>query len=471
MGVILNFVSLLRYLGLPISPDETITAQKTYQTLGVQQKKKLQVGLKAAIVKKREDFRIFDIAFESFFLHRPHRAIEQDIDSFDRAKSRFLERLNGTDYQKIGELLLENQIDNATQKSEKMIQEVATSSGQSMVNGFIDLQNNLQRAFQQAFGVRVPIRDLTPKQRQELPSETIQMGTNLQLLEQSLMKRLQEQLQEDSDELERFQQEKPAEISSIESFLHRDLSYLSISIANVKEQLIEMGRILASRERRRRKRAKYGKLDFRRTFRKNLTNNGVPIDLVQKRKRIQDPEIVILNDVSGSTRWVADWFFVITFAARSVFKKVRIFEFDNTMVEVTSALELKTIDRALEERILCWKKTLRPRRIHSDYQTSLEDFFLLTKYRPVSRRTTVIILGDCRDNEGMWVTTRPISAVLLEKIILPAKRVVILNPEGESLWNTGDSVVQHYKTIGAEVYHMATLNDLVEFVFELKHKP
>jgi uncharacterized protein with von Willebrand factor type A (vWA) domain len=469
MGVILDFVTLLRYLGLPISPDETITAQKTYQILGVQEKKKLQVGLKVAIVKKREDFHIFDVAFESFFLHQPHRAIDQDADLFERAKGRFLERLEATDYQKIGELLLENQIDNATRKSEKMIQEAATSSGQSLVTGFIDLQNNLQRAFQQAFGVRVPIRDLTPRQRQELPSETIQMGTNLQLLEQSLIKRLQNQLQEDSDELERFLQEKPAEISSIESFLHRDLSYLSISIANVKEQLIEMGRILASRERRRRKRAKYGKLDFRRTFRKNLTNNGVPIDLVHKRKRIQDPEIVILNDVSGSTRWVADWFFVITFAARSVFKKVRIFEFDNTMVEVTSALELKTIDRALEERKSCWKKTLRPRRIHSDYQTSLEDFFLLTKYRPVSRRTTVIILGDCRDNEGMWVATRPISAVLLEKIILPAKRVVILNPEGESLWNTGDSVVQHYKTIGAEVYHMATLNDLVKFVFELKH--
>ncbi|MFX1507308.1 MAG: VWA domain-containing protein [Promethearchaeota archaeon] len=468
MGVILDFVSLLRYLGLPISPDETITAQRTYQTLGVQQKKKLQVGLKAAIVKKREDFRIFDVAFDSFFSHHPHPSIDQDVDSFERAKNRFLERLEVKGYQEIGELLLENQIDNATQKSEKMIQEAVTSSGQSTVNGFIEVQNNLQRAFQQAFGVRVPIRDLTPRQRQELSAETIQMGTNLQLLEQSLIKRLQNQFQEDSIELERSQ-EKPAEISTIESYLHRNLSYLSISIANVKEQLIEMGRILASRERRRRKRAMHGKLDFRRTFRKNLTNNGVPIDLVQKRKRIQDPDIIILNDVSGSTRWVADWFFVITFAARSVFKKVRIFEFDNTMVEVTSALELKTIDRALEERKSCWKKTLRPRRIHSDYQTSLEDFFLLTKYRPVTRRTTVIILGDCRDNEGMWITTRPISAVLLEKIILPAKRVVILNPERKSLWNTGDSVVQHYKTIGAELYHMATLNDLVEFVFELKH--
>jgi len=470
MGVILDFIALLRYLGLPISPDETITAQKTYQILGVQEKETLQFGLKASIVKKREDFHIFDVAFESFFTHQSANILtDQDLESYERAKSRFIERLEETRLLEIGVMLLENQIDQAVQQVEKiMTQEAATSSGQSM-SRFIDLQNSLQRAFRLAFGVRVPIRDLTPSQRQDLPSETIRMGTNLQLFKQVMIKTFQNQLQENLNELERLQQENPAEISPIDSFLHKDLSYLSISVTNVKEQLIEMGCILASRERRRRKRAKYGKLDFRRTFRKNLANNGVPVDLVQKKKRIQDPEVIILNDVSGSTRWVADWFFVITYAARSVFKKVRIFEFDNTMVEVSAALERKTIDRALEERDLCWEKTLRPRRIHSDYQSSLEDFFLLIKYRPISRRTTVLILGDCRDNEGMWNATRPISAELLEKIVLPAKRVIILNPENKSLWNTGDSVVQYYDAIGAEVYHMETLNDLVRFVFELKH--
>ncbi len=469
MGVILDFVALLRYLGLPISPNETITAQKTYQILGAQEKEILQFGLKTSIVKKQEDFHIFDIAFNSYFSHQSVTAFTDEPESYERAKGRFIERLEGSHRQEIGIMLLENQIDQAVQKAEKIMpQEAATSSGQSIVGGFINLQNNLRRAFRLAFGVRVPIRDLTPSQRQDLSSETIQMGTNLQLFEQVIVKRLQTQFQEDIDEQERLKRENPAEISSIDSFLYKDLSFLSISVVNVKEQLIEMGRILASRERRRRKRARYGKLDFRRTFRKNLANNGVPIDLVQKKKRIQDPEIIILNDVSGSTRWVADWFFVITYAARSVFKKIRIFEFDNTMVEVSAALERKTIDRALEERSLCWENTLRPRRIHSDYQTSLEDFFLLTEYRPVSRRTTVLVLGDCRDNEGMWSTTRPISAKLLGKIVLPAKRVIILNPEDESLWNTGDSVVQYYKAIGTEIYHMETLNDLVKFVFELK---
>ncbi|MFX0014005.1 MAG: VWA domain-containing protein [Promethearchaeota archaeon] len=467
MGVILDFVALLRYLGMPVAPDETITAQKAYQIIGTREKEALQFGLRASIVRKREDIHIFDIAFNSFFKRQP--IINREKQAYERAKKRFIERLEDPDHQEIGQMLLESEIDQAVQRVEILNSRGAdSSSSQSPVAGFISLQADLQRAFRLAFGIRVPIRDLPQNQRLELPEETIQLGINLQMFDQAMTKRFQEQFREDSNKLEHLQQERPADISSIDSFLYNDLSYLSIAVSNVKEQLIEIGRILASREKRRRKLAKSGKLDFRRTFRKNLANNGTPLDLVQRQKRIQDPEIIILNDVSGSTRWVADWFFVITYAAQNVFRKIRIFEFDNTMVEVTDALERKTIDRALKDREKCWEKTLRTRRIHSDYQSSFEDFFVLTKYRPLSRRTTVLILGDCRDYDGMWSVTRPISAELLEKMVLPSKRVIILNPEKQIRWNTGDSVVQYFQGVGAEIYQVETLNDLIKFVFELK---
>ncbi len=465
MGVILNFVTMLRYFGLPISPDETITAQKAYQILGTQQKEIFHFGLRAAIVKKKEDLHIFDTVFDSFFTRQSStNSTPSDPESYERAKNRFISRLEGTPYQEIGQEILEDQVNHAIQTAVEMVGDGEGSSGQSIGNELSNLQRTLQRAFNLAFGVKVPIRDLTPSQRQVLPDQTIQLAANLQFFEQGIKKRFQEQLQDTSLD----QEEEPVNLSSIDSFLYQDLSFVSMSVANVKEQLIEIGRILASREKRRRKRAKRGKLDFRRTFRKNLANNGVPLDLVQKKKQIQDPDIVILNDVSGSTRWVADWFFAITYAAQGVFKKIRIFEFDNTMVEVTAALRKKTINRALEERSKCWEKTLRPRRIHSDYQSSLEDFFHLIKFRPLNRRTTVLILGDCRDCEGTWRTAGPISAELLYKVVLPTKRVIVLNPEDESLWNTGDSVVQYFQTVGAEIFHVATLNDLIDFVFDLK---
>ncbi|MHA2227533.1 MAG: VWA domain-containing protein [Candidatus Hodarchaeales archaeon] len=461
--MILDFISTLRWLGLPISPDETIMAQKTFQILGVQEKEKIRLGLRAAIVKKHEDIHIFDIGFDSFFLQKQIRDSSiPKLESFERAQERFLERLDETQYQEIGQLLLQNNIDQALTSSIEIISSLSSSSSaQTIGNNLNTLQNTIQRAFNFAFGVRVPIRDLTPDQRIVLPDQTILMALNLQKYQLGLMEKYPEVYV-------KLDEERPSNLSDINSFLDEDLNYLSLSVTNVKEQLIEIGRILASREKRRRQRAKRGKLDFRRTFRKNLSNNGIPIDLIQRRKRIQDPDIIILNDVSGSTRWVADWFFVITFAARSAYRKIRIFEFDNTMVDVTSALDRKTINRALEERKENWKKTLRPRRIHSDYQSSLEDFFVLTKYFPVSRKTTVLILGDCRDYDGLWHATRPISAELLRKIVLHSKRVLVLNPEEKTRWNTGDSVVQYFQDIGVEIFHVATLNDLINTVFELK---
>jgi uncharacterized protein with von Willebrand factor type A (vWA) domain len=138
------------------------------------------------------------------------------------------------------------------------------------------------------------------------------------------------------------------------------------------------------------------------------------------------------------------------------------------MVEVSSALNRKTIDRAMKERSICWEKPLRRRRIHSDYQDSFEDFFSLLKHRPLNKRTSILILGDCRDFEGMWRHDHPISSEYVQKMVNNTKGVFILNPESKNLWDAGDSVVKYYTRVGAQVYHVATLRDLLDFVFQLK---
>ncbi|MHA1332216.1 MAG: VWA domain-containing protein [Candidatus Hodarchaeales archaeon] len=465
MPVILNFISLLRYFGLPISPAETIQAQQAYQIMGVEDHEILRYSLKACLVKRHQDIKIFNDSFDIFFLrvYNTQEYKSEDINKFNQSVSRFLQRLAGESivYNEIGQLLLENRIDEATQiTSSKDVQ--SDGSGNLSGMGFSESQQkslikSLQRSFRMAFNIPVPIHGLTAEQREKIPKSTLELAVNLFLFENNLNK-----------ETKITAEIMPDPMSKMEQFLDYDLNYISISLSNVKNQLLEIGRILASRERRKRKRFAKGKMDFRRTFRKNLSHGGAPISLVFKRKKKQDPDIVILNDVSGSTQWASSWFFVICYAARSVFRKIRIYEFDNTTVDVTSALELKTIDRALAERQKCWENTLRPRRIHSDYQTSLEDFLQLVKYKPLIKKTSVLMLGDCRDNEGNWRQTGPISAELVKKIVSKVKRLIILNPESKSLWDTGDSIVSHYQNAGAEVFHVSNFRELIRLVFELK---
>ncbi len=481
MSVILDFISLLRYFGLPVSPDETIAAQKVY-TLLVGNRNSLFWGLRSTIVKRFEDFHVFELCFKKYFEQENEITAIKQEDFYNQSKlqgidenniQKFLYQLNYSNqkvYKEIGVFLIQDQINQAIQTAQTLL-----GKGSGASSELDHIQEILQRGFYSAFSIPVPIKGLTPNQRKNLSPALLRIAANIQMFIQGVNRSLKiddrSYLRNDSASEKLL----PENISQTDRFLNQDLNILSLSLSvpQIKEQLIEIGKILASREKRRRKRAKKGKLDFRRTFRKNLSNNGIPISLVQKKKRIIDPELIVLNDISGSTRWIANWFFVITYAASDVFKKIRLFEFDNIMVEVTEALSKKTINRALDERENVWKnpKNLpRKRRIHSDYETSLKDFFELTKYRPITKRTTILILGDIRDHEGMWTNRGgPISAQLLRKIAFSAKRVLILNPEDKSLWNTGDSVVDFYREAGAEIFQVSRLQDLINLVYDLKN--
>ncbi|MCK4848550.1 MAG: VWA domain-containing protein [Candidatus Heimdallarchaeota archaeon] len=472
MTIILNFVSMLRFFGLPISPSETITAQQAYTLLGTTNKfnrLNLHIGLKSAILKRHEDSTIFDTCFNRFFssTKTDESAIENKLTTED---NQFLARIqrssNQEDYE-IAELLMNDDINEAVQAAMMAFPAQGSGGGIPLTQEISEVQNRLTRALMQTFGLTIPIRGLSPRQRELVSHEVLNIAARLQQFSVQLNQQMNKGLQE------KLTLEQPESLDQLDLFLTQDLATVSSTMSNVKEHLLEIGKILASRERRRRKVAKKGKLDFRRTFRKNLKNNGIPLELVQKHKRIEDPELIILNDVSGSTRWIADWFFVISYTAQRVYKKIRVFEFDNTMVEVTTALKRKTIDRAIKERIKVWKSPLRTRRIHSDYQDSLDDFFTLIKHRPLNKRTSILILGDCRDYEGSWTQTpisRPISSELIERMVRSTKNVMILNPESQNLWSAGDSVVKYYQNAGAQVFHVATLTDLLTFVFELKKR-
>ncbi len=79
----------------------------------------------------------------------------------------------------------------------------------------------------------------------------------------------------------------------------------------------------------------------------------------------------------------------------------------------------------------------------------------------IDHRTTVLILGDGRSNFG------DPRADILDKIHDRARRVLWLNPEGKSLWNTGDSEMRKLSPHCVRTVHCASLNDLERIVSEI----
>jgi uncharacterized protein with von Willebrand factor type A (vWA) domain len=215
-----------------------------------------------------------------------------------------------------------------------------------------------------------------------------------------------------------------------------------------------MARRIATRYGRRRKRARRGHLDVRRTVRLNVGHGGVPFQIAWKRRAIEKPRVVALCDVSGSVASIAHFLLLFLYALNEALSDIRSFAFSSDLIEVGEILERETIDDAIEQ-------IMRPLGFRSsDYGRSL-DTFARNWMSIVDRRTTVVILGDGRTNYGDPRTD------VLKQLYDRAHRVIWLNPEYRSTWGTGDSEMLGY----AAHCHVATvcnrLADLERVVLHL----
>jgi uncharacterized protein with von Willebrand factor type A (vWA) domain len=211
-------------------------------------------------------------------------------------------------------------------------------------------------------------------------------------------------------------------------------------VADMRRMVQPLARKLATRLAARRRRAARGQIDLRRTLRRSLSTGGVPMRPVFRRHRPGRPEIVLLCDMSGSVASFANFTMLLVQALRDQFSKVRVFAFVDGMDEVTHLVTNGVADpAALGARILSEASVIRWDG-HSDYGRSLDEF--LDRYADaIGPKTSVVILGDARNNNG-----DPRLATLA-RILAPARRAFWLNPERRDLWSTGDSAAHDYAKV------------------------
>ena len=75
----------------------------------------------------------------------------------------------------------------------------------------------------------------------------------------------------------------------------------------------------------------------------------------------------------------------------------------------------------------------------------------------IDRHTTVIILGDARNND------LPAGEQHLAEVSRRAKQVFWLNPEPPARWNSGDAIMARYQPYCRAARRCASLNDLSRF--------
>jgi len=216
-----------------------------------------------------------------------------------------------------------------------------------------------------------------------------------------------------------------------------------IKLSNIEQQdfqrmhviIKKMVKRLNDLHSRRRKTSKRGWLDFKKTLRKNLPYQGLLFDPRWKAKKIDRPDIVAICDVSRSVEAVARFMLLFLYSLNEALARIRSFIFCSNLVEVSHVFK----EYQVEEALVRLQKGigLGIKLGLTDYGQVFRD--LKKNWLDlVSNKTTVLVLGDARNNYG------DPQADILKLIHERSKRLIWLNPEPPSFWGTGDSEMKRY---------------------------
>jgi uncharacterized protein len=210
-------------------------------------------------------------------------------------------------------------------------------------------------------------------------------------------------------------------------------------LALLRRTVAPLARRLAARLAVRRRRARRGRVDLRRTLRRSLSTGGVPMRPAFRTRRPGRPELVVLCDVSGSVAGFSHFTLLLCHALREQFAKVRVFAFVERTDEVTHLFAPGAELSGVMQRVLR-EADLVAFDGHSDYGGSLGSFAEHWG-DAVTSRTSLLVLGDGRTNY------RDPNLVVLRRLVGAARHAHWLNPEPRRQWGSGDSAALRYAEV------------------------
>ena len=155
----------------------------------------------------------------------------------------------------------------------------------------------------------------------------------------------------------------------------------------------KLARRLATRHALRQRRQRRGVLDVRRTLARNVAYGGVLFETRWKNRPISKPKVIAICDVSRSVASYARFLLLLLYGLRDVLPDVRSFAFTHRLVDVSGHFDRDPPHIAIERVLDQVGGT------GTNYGTMLRDF-ATQELAKVDRRTTVIMLGDGRNNHA-----------------------------------------------------------------------
>ena len=422
---LLSFIEFLRGRDIMISPADSLVAMEVAGLVGYSDRTLLKNGLASALAKSKFEIEIFDEAFEQYFASKQNTKDQKESGQSqeDQASTEQLaEQL---------EQALEAQPELANKLSSDLVD--ALKSGDQAAIA-IAVETAAQQVDVSAIKLLTQRGQFIRKMLDALGEQALRdAAVELETTEPAAFEAVQalrEQLRNRvKDRVDRAYMVHAS--GDAEDMLDEALSNMSLGNVDqhhrdrLKRLLEKMTRKLAARHGRIRKRVKRGQLAVPATLRKAMATDGVPFQPQWKKNLRRKPQILILCDVSGSVAAYAKFLLLFIYSLQDILPRTRSFAFSSNLGEVTETLRSLPVETAIERVNLKYGGA-------TDYARAFDDFATLAM-ADINRVTTVIILGDARNNN-----TDP-RLDLLAEIRSRCKQLIWLNPENQRSWGTGDS--------------------------------
>jgi uncharacterized protein with von Willebrand factor type A (vWA) domain len=451
--VILDFIDGLKFRGVRVSVSETMDALRGVTEIGVTDRSAFKAVLRATLVKDRKDVGAFDELFELFF--NPSSVLLVEKSDLEKKIAALL---------KDAQDLFSEEFMGIMQGDPKMMMELV--GGMAQATNLKDIRFPMQSGYfftkmsgmLSGMGLDRELSDFIDFLRERGYLENGMGEQNVRGLFDARISDVKELIRSEiKKEQEKHRNPKKDEAVP-DTVGERNFSELSEQEIeemrdSVKALVRKIKDTLAIRERR----VKRGRFDIKRTIRRSLQYGGVPIKVIYRKKKKTKGQLVTICDVSRSV-WNASRFMLnLLYSLQDQFDRVRSFVFVSDLGEVTKLFARYENNEAL-------KRLVSEAGInffsYTDYGEVLLRFY--NDYMDsVNRKTTVIIIGDARNNymaHNAWV---------LEKVKKKARKVYWLNPEPERWWGSGDSDMDKFIPFVSDARECRNLKQLAKFIEEL----
>ena len=459
---ILEFIGDLRRAEMRISTSEALDALAAAAEIGLTDRDTFKTTLATTLVKEARDLETFDRLFNLYFLDLQAlgEGVKKALGPEDPRVHEMLDRLvdeESLELDELTELLMRGQ----GSEMEMAIRAGGQHAGLERLMYFLQV-GYFSRRIADQFDWTAIEQDVERimallEARGLDPGQLARIRNYLELRLEAFRRMIRQHVER---ELER-RAYRAGERLTREVLSEKPLFALTPDeVAQMRGVVARLARRIKDALALRQRQEQRGRLDTRRTIRRSLSYGGVPMEVFLRRRHRDKPKLVTICDVSDSVRNASRFMLQLVWSLQECFSRVRSYVFVSEIAEVTQAFRETQVERAIE-----WALKGAPVDYHcrSDFGYAFSRF-AHTELESLDRKTTILVLGDARNNYN------DPQAWALRLIRERVKGIIWLNPEGQWGWGIGDSVMPLYAPACDIVRECRTIGQLGEVVDNLVHR-